>query len=103
MEKDRVIDAAIHHLWIAYRLNYRPIVAIVAVMAMDEKRSFESALRWWAEYEAEGKPYAWPASRWRGEICYRLLKAGQEAPGGLSGWFEARAKEVREIANRVCS
>jgi hypothetical protein len=97
------IDIAIRYLWTAYGLTYRPIVAIVAVMAQDEKRSFEDALEWWAQYEAEGKPYAWPASRWRSEICYRLLKVGQEAPGGLAAWFEARAKEVRDIANRVHS
>ena len=103
MAEGDVINAAIRHLWEAHGLTYRPIVAITAVMAMDEKRSFESAVRWWAEYEAEGKPYAWPASRWRSEICYRLLKVGEEAPGGLPHWFEARAKEVREIANRVCS
>ena len=99
--EDKYIDTAIRHLWMSYGLTYRPIVAIVAVMAADEKRSLEAALEWWAEWEAEGKPYAWPAARWRSEICYRLLKVGQEAPGGLSGWFEARAKEVREIADRV--
>ena len=52
------IDIAIRYLWTAYGLTYRPIVAIVAVMAQDEKRSFEDALEWWAQYEAEGKPYA---------------------------------------------
>ena len=57
------IDIAIRYLWTAYGLTYRPIVAIVAVMAEDEKRIFEDALEWWAQYEAEGKPYAWPASR----------------------------------------
>jgi hypothetical protein len=93
------IDIAIRYLWAAFGLTYRPIVAIVAVMAEDEKRSFEEALEWWAQYEAEGKPYAWPASRWRSEICYRLLKVGQEAPGGLAAWMQARTEEVRRIAN----
>lgn len=97
--EDRCIAEAYRHLWVSYKLTYRPIVAIVAAMAMDEKRSFEAALEAWAEWEADGKPYAWPASRWRSEICYRLLKVGQEAPGGLAAWFEARAKEVRQIAN----
>lgn len=101
MEKEIIIDAAILHLWEAYGLTFRPIVAIVAVMAMDEKRSFEDTLQWWAEWEAQGKSYVWPAARWRSEICYRLLKAGQEAPGGLGAWFEARAKEVRDIANGI--
>lgn len=101
--EDKYIECAIRYLWMSYGMTYRPINAILAVMAADEKRSFESALEWWALWEAEGKPFAWPASRWRSEICYRLLKAGQEAPGGLAAWFEARAKEVRDIANRVCS
>lgn len=101
--EDKCIDVSIRYLWMAYGLTYRPIVAIVAVMAQNEKRSFEDTLKWWAQYEADGKPYAWPASRWRSEICYRLLKVGQEPPGGLAAWFEARAKEVRDIANRVHS
>lgn len=101
--ENRYINTAIRYLWMSYGLTYRPIVAITAVMAMDEKQSFESALEMWAEWEAEGKPYAWPASRWRSEICYRLLKVGQDAPGGLAPWFEARAKEVRDIANGICS
>lgn len=100
---EKYIECAIRYLWMSYGMTYRPIIAILAVMAADEKRSFESALQWWALWEAEGKPFAWPASRWRSEICYRLLKAGQEAPGGLAAWFEARAKEVRDIANRICS
>lgn len=101
--EDKYIECAIRYLWMSYGMTYRPIYAILAVMAADERRSFESALEWWARWEAEGKPFAWPASRWRSEICYRLLKAGQEAPGGLAAWFEARAKEVRDIANRICS
>lgn len=103
MDEATVITTAIRHLRDSYGISYRPIVAIVSAMALNEKRSFELGLNLWAEWKAEGKPHAWPASRWRSEICYRLLKVGQTAPGGLEAWFEDRAKEVREIANRVYS
>lgn len=103
MMDDRIAEAAIRLLWKEYHITYRPIVSIVAVMAMDEARSLEDALQWWADFEAIGKSFTWPASRWRSNICYRLLKVGQDAPGGLELWFKARAKEVRDIANRVHS
>jgi hypothetical protein len=102
-KQDNFINSGILWLWQEYGITYRPIVAIVVVMAMNENLSLADALKWWAEWEAKDKSFAWPASRWRSEICYRLLKVGQEPPGGLAAWFEARAKEVRDIANRVYS
>lgn len=99
--EDRIVETAIRHLWKDYRITYRPIISIVAVMAMDEARRLDDALQWWADFEAVGKPFAWPATRWRSNICYRLLKVGQEAPGGLEQWFKDRAREVREIADGV--
>ncbi len=103
MMDDRIVETAIRLLWKKYHITYRPIVSIVAVMAMDETRSLDDALQWWTDFEAIGKAFSWPASRWRSNICYRLLKVGQDAPGGLEPWFKARAKEVREIADGVCA
>lgn len=103
MQNRAVRCAAIMHLWQRYKITYMPIVAIVATMAQDEIRGFEETLEdWAASNPCLGEiAYHWPASRWRSEICYRLLKAGEDAPGGVEEWFKARAKEVREIADGV--
>lgn len=104
MHRRRLIaNAAIMHLWQKFRITYRPIVAIVADMAADGV-SFEEALEAWAEGEAIESVYGcWPASRWRSEICYRILKGDGEVPGSLEAWFEARVEEVRAIADGVRS
>lgn len=102
-KQDNFINSGIVWLWQEFGITYRPIVAITVVMAMDENLSFAKALRWWAEWEAKDKCFAWPATRWRSEICFRLLVKRIDVAGGLERWFEARAKEVREYANGVCS
>jgi len=96
--------ATIRHLLQRHRITYKPIVTIVYDMALDSSRSYEAALKDWAatqcgppEQPIAGKRYSWPASRWHSEICYRLLKAGEECPGGVAAWFEAEAKEVRQL------
>lgn len=100
---DKYTTAAVRHLWTAHGIAYKPIIAIVAAMAEDEELSFENALQWWAEWKAQGESYAWPATRWKSEIAYRLLKVNAKCSGGIGLWMDARAREVREIANRVCS
>lgn len=100
--RENVEDAATLHLWQRYRVTYRPIVQIVAEMALDRSLRYAEALEDWATAKALETPYGcWPSTRWHSEICYRLLKAGDECPGGAAAWMEARAKEVREIADRV--
>ena len=99
MQERLTIAAARLHLWAAFRITYPAIVSIVAAMATDDTMDFGEALAAWAGSWSEADGSGWSAARWRSEICYRLLKAGQEAPGGLAAWFEARAKEVRQLAN----
>lgn len=105
MMTEAAAKAAIRHLWQRHRITYKPIVTIVFDMALDSSRSYEAALEDWAatqcgppEQPIAGKRYSWPASRWHSEICYRLLKAGEECPGGVAAWFKAEAKEVRQLA-----
>ena len=100
---DKYAAAAVRHLWTAHSIAYKPIIAIVAVMAEDEKLSFETALQWWTEWKAQGEAYAWPSTRWKSEIAYRLLKVNAKCSGGIGPWMDARAREVREIANRIHS
>lgn len=99
----KIANAAINHLWGKFSITYRPIVAIVAQMATEDI-SFEEALEAWTEGEAIETIYGcWPPSRWRSEICYRILKGDGEAPGSLEAWFNARVEEVRAIANGIRS
>lgn len=106
MREARTARAAVQHLWQAHRITYRPIVMVVFGMALDERRTYEQVLQDWADYEQMGENHhRWPASRWHSEICYRLLKAEAEIPGGVLGgipaWMQQRAKEVRELADRI--
>lgn len=99
--KRLIVTAVKIHLWQEYRITYRPIIEIVAEMAMDMVLGYEDALNEWATAEALETPYAcWPASRWHSEICYRLLKAGCEVTGGVAAWMKARAEEVRRLADQ---
>lgn len=101
LREARTARAAVQHLWEAHRITYRPIVMVVFAMALYEGKSYEEALEDWADYEQVDEGHHWPASRWHSEICYRLLKAGAEAAGGVPDWMQQRAKEVRELADRV--
>lgn len=92
-------SAAIMHLWQEYGITYEPIVEIVTELALDRSLRYREALEDWAEAKAEEDAFAWPASRWHSEICYRLLKVEAKVEGGAAAWIEARAKEVRAIAD----
>lgn len=103
MERREIVeDAAVLHLWQAHGITYRPIVQIVAEMALDRSLRYAEALEDWAQAKALETPCGcWPSSRWHSEICYRLLKVDARVEGGAAAWMEARAKEVRAIADRV--
>ena len=105
MERREIVeDAAVLHLWKAHGITYRPIVQIIAEMALDRSLRYAEALEEWVTAKALETPYGcWPATRWNSEIGYRLLKANAKCGGGIGPWMEARAKEVRDIANRVHS
>lgn len=98
MMAEAAAKAAIRHLWQRHRITYKPIVTLVYDMALDSSRSYEAALEDWAATQTVGGAWYWPASCWHSEICYRLLKAGEECPGGVAAWFETEAKEVRQLA-----
>lgn len=103
MERREIVeDAAVLHLWQAHGITYRPIVQIVAEMALDRSLRYAEALEDWAKAKALETPCGcWPSSRWHSEICYRLLKVDARVEGGAAAWMEARAKEVRAIADGV--
>jgi hypothetical protein len=102
--RETVYDTALMHLWKNHGITYRPIVEIVAEMALDRSLRYEDALEDWTTAKALETPYGcWPATRWHSEIGYRLLKVDAKCGGGIGPWMEARAKEVREIANGIYS
>lgn len=100
MREARIARAAVQHLWQAHRITYRPIVMVVFGMALDERRTYDQVLQDWADYEQVDEGHHWPASRWHSEICYRLLKAGADTDSAAA-WMQQRAKEVRELADRI--
>lgn len=100
MREARTARAAVQHLWQAHRITYRPIVMVVFGMALDERRTYEQVLQDWADYEQVDEGHHWPACRWHSEICYRLLKAGVDTDSAAA-WMQQRAKEVRELADRI--
>ena len=103
MERREIVaDAARRHLWRAFGITYKPIVEVVAEMALDRSLRYWEALEEWATVKALETPCGcWPATRWHSEICYRLLKVDAKVDGGAAAWIEARAKEVRAIADGI--
>lgn len=93
--------AAVMHLWQKHGITYVPIVEIITEMALDRSLRYQEALEDWATAKAEEDFFPWPSSRWHSEICYRLLKVDARVEGGAAAWMEARAKEVRAIADGV--
>lgn len=90
---------AVRHLWQEHHITYRPIVMVVFGMALDLNRSYDQVLQDWADYE-DVYGSKWSASRWHSEICYWLLQAGVETDS-VKDWMQERAKEVRQLADRV--
>ena len=99
--KRAIRSAAILHLWQVYGITYEPIVEIVTELALDRSLRYLEALEDWAKAKAERDAFAWPSTRWHSEICYRLLKVEANVEGGAAAWIEARAKEVRAIADGI--
>lgn len=96
-EERRVARAAIRHMN-AIGANRRPVTMIVFDMAVSPGKPYKDSLLDWAAYEDEPM---WTAHRWHTEICFWLLKDGQEVPDGVAAWFEEQAREVRRLADGV--
>lgn len=101
--RNAVRCAAGMHLWQQHGISYVPIVEIVTEMALDRSLHYQEALEDWTKAKAEAEAFSWTSTRWHSEICYRLLKVDARIEGGAAAWMEARAKEVREIADGVRS
>jgi hypothetical protein len=105
-EFDReVARATIRHLYANHNITYRPIVIVVATMAWDPDLKYWDALDEWSRrgYKIMNQPTLdWMGkTQWHAEFCYRVLKSGAVVEAGVDKWFEDRAKEVRELANRI--
>lgn len=97
----RTARAAVRYLWEAKRVCYRPIVMIVFELALYPEKTYDEALRDWADYEQDENGHHWTASRWHGEICRHLLATEEEAETCVHVWLTKWAKEVREYADGV--
>ena len=98
LDGDR-ITAAARYLRDVHGITFLPIVAIVYGMASAPGERYHKILWYWSvyDYKIAGYPKAGPWW-WHNEMCRQLLKAGADTSEGTEHWFEARAKEVRDLA-----
>ena len=88
--------AAVRHLREVHGITYGPIVMVAFAMACAPDVTYSDVLECLAQYVG-----GFDAQRWHTEICYHLLKSGTDLSSGTEQWFVDRAKEVRDIANRI--
>ena len=100
-----VVKMIIRYLYEDHNITYRPVVIIIATMAMIDDLEYWDALDEWSRkgYKIMDQPSLdWMTkTQWHAEFCYRVLKSGAVVEAGVDKWFEDRAKEVRELANRI--
>lgn len=99
LERDHIRES-VRHLKEVHGVTYFPIIAIVYAMAVAPEAGYHNTLWSWSLYDHKIAGY--PAAEawwWHNEICRHLLKAGADVSEGTAQWFEARAKEVRELEN----
>ena len=94
-------------LYEKFKITYRPIVYITALMAADVELDYYDALDVWSRKAPkilDQPSLDWmDAVQWHADFCYRILKAGAEPEEGLKKWFEDQAEEVRMLADRIYS
>ena len=98
---------AVRVLYEEFKITYKPIVYIAALMAADVELDYYDALEAWSRmaHKVLRQPsLEWmDVVQWNADLGYHILKAGAEPEDGLKKWFEDQAEEVRMLADRIYS